>query len=363
MDTLRAHPRAPLTPLLIGCAAAALLIDLGAVHSFHTSDSIVPILASLYRWTPFYWGADRFGMLVALVALPFNNPFANLLVQSWINFFFGLAVIPVLARGALRDSADATTAAGIATALYLALAPAWYQFGLAASSPYPVSITLAAGGLLLIARDRPGWIRWLAATALVIVAHWVNVASFAYFAPLLLLRTLLVERPPRWRTAAARLGVLLIGASAGLAFKRLANGPATPLAMQPVSAWPSAWIAMAANLWLHLDALVLGAVFTAALGVGLARAGARPHVRLPWRDTAALIGAAAAVFLMVGTPTWVRMNGVDDREACRATERQRLTLDDGVHAVCVFQRDKGHRVWPRRLGVGDIHGFHRGLAL
>ncbi len=301
------------TPV-VACAIAALLIDLGAVHAFLTSDSIVPVLTSLYWWTPFYWGADRFGQAVALMAVPFTNPLANLLVQSWINFFFGLAVIPVLARCALRES-DAMTTGGIAAVLYLALTPAWYQFALSIS-PYPISMTLIAGGLILVAEERPSWSRWTAAVALVILAHWVNVAGFAYFVPLLLLRTLVIERPPRWRRTAARSVLLLTGAGAGLAFKHAADGPATPLAAQPMSAWPTAWMAMAVNLWRSLDALALGTAFTAALGFGLARTGRlRPRVHLPWREVIAMVGAAAAVFLAVGTPTWVQINGYAGRYA------------------------------------------------
>ena len=81
---------------------AALWIDFGAFHRLHNSDSIVPVLVSLFRWTPFYWEQDRLGMLVPLLAIPFRNPLANLLAQSAFNVFCGLAAFFLCARYVVR---------------------------------------------------------------------------------------------------------------------------------------------------------------------------------------------------------------------------------------------------------------------
>ena len=56
--------------LLGALGAAALLLDLSGFHALEHGDSIVPVLVSLQRWTPFYWDQERFGMLVPLLARP-----------------------------------------------------------------------------------------------------------------------------------------------------------------------------------------------------------------------------------------------------------------------------------------------------
>src|SRR5437868_1336805 len=98
------HRRQMLCYLAI-CALTALWIDFTRLHLGQNSDSIVPILVSLQRWTPFYWEQSRFGMLVPLLALPFRHPLANLLVQDFLMIFAGLAAIGLLVRFFVRSQA------------------------------------------------------------------------------------------------------------------------------------------------------------------------------------------------------------------------------------------------------------------
>src|SRR5262245_54281641 len=100
---MQAKP-APLWPWLLTCAIAAICIDLGSFHRLENADAIVPVLSSLYRWTPFYWGANRFGLLVPLLALPWSHPLWNLLVQQGLTIFSGLAVLFLLPRHLQRDA-------------------------------------------------------------------------------------------------------------------------------------------------------------------------------------------------------------------------------------------------------------------
>src|SRR5688500_4546792 len=62
----------PITLLgvLVFMAAVAASMSLGRLHEFHSADSILPVLVSLQRWTPFFWQQDRFGMVVPLLAMP-----------------------------------------------------------------------------------------------------------------------------------------------------------------------------------------------------------------------------------------------------------------------------------------------------
>src|SRR5262249_19684451 len=89
--------------LALSCAAAAVVADLCHFHRSHYSDSLVPILTSLYHWTPFYWDQNRFGMLIPLLALPFRNPLWNLLFQSGLTLFAGFAGLVLLVRYVATD--------------------------------------------------------------------------------------------------------------------------------------------------------------------------------------------------------------------------------------------------------------------
>ena len=74
MNSPRALPRRNAwTWTLLLVALLATWIDLGRVHTFQGADSFIPILVSLQRWTPFFWGQDRFGMLVPLLATPLKT--------------------------------------------------------------------------------------------------------------------------------------------------------------------------------------------------------------------------------------------------------------------------------------------------
>jgi hypothetical protein len=60
------------------------------IHSHTSGDSVVPVLVSTVHWTPHYWGADRFGMVLPLLAAWINNPLTNLIAQNCMSAFLGL---------------------------------------------------------------------------------------------------------------------------------------------------------------------------------------------------------------------------------------------------------------------------------
>jgi hypothetical protein len=88
MDTsTNAGPHLPSLRRLLGSALALLLLSFLVATSHtsmaaHNADSLIPVFVSLERWTPFYWGQDRFGMLLALIAVPVQDSFSNLVLQN-----------------------------------------------------------------------------------------------------------------------------------------------------------------------------------------------------------------------------------------------------------------------------------------
>ena len=260
--------------LLVVCAGVATWIDFGALHRYHNGDALIPILVSLYRWTPFYWGQARFGMLFPLLAMPFRNPLTNLLVQMGLSTFAALVSMCLLARYTLPRGLW-QLAALLSAAGFLALAPEGMRFEILAVQPYGLSFALALGGLSLLEHPHGWQSRWRVATALalLLLAYWVNF-SIALLCPALVLLRWCIQASGAARPAAPaglpppslgqRLGqpyvrlvqsdvgrvlvLLAIATAAGLALAfRALGGPR--LLFTPPQEWPLAWVGFAESAW------------------------------------------------------------------------------------------------------------------
>jgi hypothetical protein len=318
-----------LTALLALAAVglASLLADLGTLHRLEHGDSLVPVLVSLQRWTPFYWDQERYGMLVPLLAWPVREPLANLLLQRWLTGVAGLGAVLLLARRAAPGRA-ALPCGLLAAALFLALVPAPFQFEYLADQPYGLSLCLGLGGLALAERRpsgaAPGAARLAGAALLLLAAHWVNAAVGLFLGPVVVASALAdrAEGTPA-RAALRQLGIELSLTAAGLAagqgmlwlYPVLSGHPLRlDMGTLPAAAWPGAWGALLAN-----GLTGLGVPFLLALaGVGVlglclpwrARAGGdRPRPRrAALLRGAALVAAALAYALANGTLRWVSHN-------------------------------------------------------
>jgi hypothetical protein len=191
---------------ILFCAAtalAALCIDFGAFHRLHNSDSLVPVMMSLYRWTPFYWEQDRFGMLVPLLAIPVKSPLANLLVQSAINLFCGLSAFFLCARYVVRGAWLLTGALSASLFLLFSSVDARFLY-LGLSQPYGVGIFLGLAGLLVLENPKyPRALRIAFSFIFLLAASWVDAAVIFVLVPLILFRwhferdAFLAGEPPR----------------------------------------------------------------------------------------------------------------------------------------------------------------------
>jgi hypothetical protein len=175
---------------LASLAVAAILVDLGRMHSGEQADSIVPVLVSLQRWTPMYWDQERFGMLIPLLTLPLRDPLANLLVQRWIQALAGLASVALLARYALgRPTGWVAGLLGVG-ALLLFLPRVWL-FDYLAAQPYGLSIALSVSGLLIarpLGKVGHGRGRLAAGLVLCLLGHWANAVIGLFLIPVALAR-------------------------------------------------------------------------------------------------------------------------------------------------------------------------------
>jgi hypothetical protein len=243
----------PLWPFLLLCAATAIWIDLGTIHRQHQADSIVPILTSLYHWTPFYWGTNRNGMLVPFLAIPFKHPLVNLLVQDGLTIFSGLATLFLLPRYVLRDT-NWPYAAIFSATTFLLFAPESYRFSFLVDQPYAVSLALGLGALVVSERMRDGRLsifRSVLALIFIVLAHWVNVGIGLLLAILVVLRAILFkgEENGRDNETSRALMLLAIGFGIGLIGMQLAHYHETAEGIRSPDQWLQGWSRLASNTW------------------------------------------------------------------------------------------------------------------
>src|SRR5207237_2850789 len=109
-------------------AALAAWIGAGSLHDLQHADSLLAVLISTQRWTPFFWGQDRFGMLVPLLAMPFRHPLTNLLAQGWIMSAAALLAPFVIARCVIGRAGAWVTIGAYTNVILLILATPTAQF-------------------------------------------------------------------------------------------------------------------------------------------------------------------------------------------------------------------------------------------
>jgi hypothetical protein len=332
----------PFWPFLIICAAAGSLVSLGEVHKFHCSDTLVPILASLQKWTPFFWEQDRIGMLVPLLTLPIRHPLLNLLAQEAIYVSTALAAMFLLARYMLRDDSYALVGTLSAVAC-LSLVPVSWFSDFTTITLGGVWLALGLGGLVLTKRE-PGfptsWWRWAIALGLLVLAHWVYSATALLLGPLVVARFLICRQESKapdaqtddvfrstWDStpktliqrvvmteAVGQLILLGVGFGMGVLFFRLSTRHAvhhTDLSTLPVAQWPNTWRQLWDNQWSsltphHWPYFLFGIAFAGS--VSFLHPTTRRQPGVAGRAGIAVAIAAIVYFLFMGTRRWTALN-------------------------------------------------------
>jgi hypothetical protein len=288
------HPWVIVSILIAGLAA---WMGLGTLHDFGHADSLLPVLVSTQRWTPFFWGQDRFGMLVPLLAMPIRQPLANLLVQGWITTSAGLLAPFVVARFATGRGEDWIAIGACTNLLFLLITPPVVQFDWLVAQPYGLSICLGFAALVVAgesdrARDS------VAALLLLGLACWINIGIVVMLAIGAIVRG---SRP-------ARLLALEAGGTAfALLLARYFASVHTVAAILPPRQWLNGWTRLLQNSSGVIASPVLAGVVavgtTAAVG-WLWKTGGP----LPWRQTAVALAMGLGTWLVSGTSLWIGMN-------------------------------------------------------
>jgi hypothetical protein len=285
---------------LIGLTA--VWVSLGSLQHFQNADSIVPVLVSLQHWTPFYWEANRYGMLVPLLAKPFHHPLSNLIVQTGLDVFACLASSFLLLRYLLRSSRVWIAAAALQNIWLLLLVPKRIQFDWMVAQCYGVSLALGLAGLLLLEKRR-----LLLALLLILLAHWVNFGVFLVLLPLILSRQLM-ERDKK--TLLWSSGFVMLGAVGGFVLMQTAQFRTADPSLTPLATWINGWLALARQTSIAViprPVLLLWMLVPAAVGLltSLFIHNQRKAILLV---PVALIVTAVLYWLMAGTLLWVQEN-------------------------------------------------------
>jgi hypothetical protein len=333
---------------LAAAAVAALCIDFGAFHRLHNSDSIVPVMMSLWRWTPYYWEQDRFGMLVPLLTIPFKSPLANLLAQSAINAFCGLATFFLCARYVVRRAWLVTGAVSACIFLLFATERARFLY-LGLQQPYGVGMFLGLGGLLLLENSESSRLLPVSFSFIcLLAASWVDGAVIFVLLPLILFRWLferdarenargtenvivspggrrsslqkLVQLAKSFVERGSGLAVLLVLSSfavtfvySGMVSRSVAYGEWPYAPVRPWN-WPAVWFQFGKYFWLDYLKQLWGIALAALLAVGVI-------VRLPQRgkirglnpSAASLLASSVVSFLLIGSLSHIQDMTFDPR--------------------------------------------------
>lgn len=313
MDTTRAYWS--WATIVASATVVAIVVALGPVHRLDNADSLVPVLLSLYHWTPFFWLQNRFGMLVPLLAIPIKSPFWNFIFQSWLDglcgalaFFLVPACLVARRRAFLAGTFAVLTIAGSPLKLGYEL------FGPA--QPYSVSMLLLAVSLFFATdRELPPHIRkWLSIAAL-LGAIWVNVAITIL--ALLLGAALLAAKPEKRRDTVRWLGsVLVLGVIYWGVTRFAPYGGSTSLNPELPGQWVHGWRELGLNSWTAF----LGPAHWVLAGCGLL--GLVVSVARRERSATAapvlLIVAGLGYFGVIGTLKWLAENDFAARYAVPA---------------------------------------------
>ncbi len=300
-------------------AALAAWLDFSRLQEFHHADSLVPVLTGLTAWTPFYWGQDRYGMLIPLLALPVRDPASHLLLQGFLTMALSVWGLILLVQILLPRSVPWTAAAALLVILLLLIPPAEeVRFNILWVQPYMLSIGLALTAMKLV--NRRSTSRIATAALLYLAAAWVNVSMATVVAPLVLWRALVTDYGrlglARLRFAVINLLFVAIATYASVRLSQAVSLPHNSTELVPAAAWPSAARALfrAASGYEKVRAWVGMALGLAALGLlGLAAASVRRFARPILSAACGLVLTAIVPFVLAASSRWVAQNNYSVR--------------------------------------------------
>jgi len=296
----------PLPSIAVFALCVLLLVSFTSLQQ--NADGLLLAIMSLQKPTVYYWGADRYGILTALLAVWIRNPTLNMYSQILIQLCAGLTAPLFFCSMILRRASDAWRAALLSDCLMILFGSGTMMKQLfVGASPYGTS--LACAGLATIALRATsgrlgGVLLKLLGAALLVTAYIVNFGLVIIALPLVGLFALVVPS-----VHSTRLLVLHgLAAVVGYLLPRiLVPDFHTSLSLQISFANMTRYAAVVWNVtgWWLMSATLLPAV-ALILYLWLARRH-RPAI-LVLILVAATVGVAIFNFDVIASSRWLVMN-------------------------------------------------------
>lgn len=294
--------------LLLFC----ICLNLSRLQEENDADTLLPALISTERWSPFYWGENRYGMLVPLLALPVRDVRINLLFQSQI-MILGLATLTVIYCryfGTVRPRnwtdvlADACL---VLVAFFVCIRPSRPVAQILLAHPYVISMALLLFGLAFLLREERfgSVLRTIVGTLLTLAALWINVSILAVGVALIVLL------PPFIRSTMPRRVISLIILAAGYVCIRI-FADQYPHLESPGLAPPSEWVPTLTELLSRTALLMVypWRLLTMAFVVLVLAVRRRAF---GWSDEFAFLVAGVGLALVIAASNWPAKNGYEPR--------------------------------------------------
>lgn len=326
--------------VLLLAAVLATLATWSMFGGSASADDILPAVISRQRITLYFWGQNRLGNLLPLLAAPVHDLYANLALQYWLRGF-AAALSPLLPLLLVRPRLTLPVAfAAALVAGFALISPAVNRMFWIWNTPFAVAMALAGVALLIESRaPLRAPLRFAAVLALLLVATWVNAALALTLVPMLALLLLM----PRQRRAL----VVLLVASVICYF--VVSRQAATMEFNPHYAQLRLELASLEGLARALGRAFPGPspwLLAAALVFAALVARARPALR-PTVQRALLVVAGCVVTIFVtGLLDWFATNDYSARYICAPvlviTQVAGLVV---AEAVCVVLPSRGRRRW------------------
>jgi len=322
MPTSTLPSRPSLRLYLVVYAFVSLLIDFGGIHIFHHSDTFVFSLASLQKWTVFFWEQDRVGMFFPWLTCWCSDPLSTILIQTWLTIFVGLCV-PLLLVELFDPCPTGRAAATLANTLLLAVAPTLIRSNVLIDTCYPQGMVFGLTGLLLYFGGSGRLTAWRCLAALFCfgLAHWAYLGIVVWLFPLAVGKSLLNCRGLRLGRGAMVLVFLTLAFGFGFWMSRHVRD-ANPLTVNPtpMGAVPLDHLPRVLKQFVEhpfdFEGMTLWYSLAGGLGLsGILGLALRRH--WPGRWWLAVLFwiavAAASELVAVGSRRWAELNGTPPR--------------------------------------------------
>jgi hypothetical protein len=178
------------TIVLSAFLAVVLMVSSNLCNSLN-ADSILPAIISTQKVTPYYWGQNRLGNLLPLLASPIKNVQYNYLFQLFLRSFLGFLSIAFVVQVVARARTDLFIFGVVVIALVVIGTDEFLVTYFLDAQPYATSMALLAGAVWIaetqyVRTKITSIVTSILLFMLLVVVEWVNSSAILFIIPFFL---------------------------------------------------------------------------------------------------------------------------------------------------------------------------------